>query len=153
MTIQEKAKELFKHMNWTEINNDPDNKIVVITADAHSEAHDSLIKLTYEVSSKTNLSHDSVYRFTMESLGDIADSEGDRDSIIDIADQIEADYMTSDLTEWLNESNYHVEYLTEAIEEYGAKDGFQALSTAQYLAKREAFHIVLDWLHEQVNTQ
>ena len=153
MTIQEKAKELYKHMNWTEINNDPDNKIVVITAEAHSEAHNNLVKLTYEVSSKTNLSNDSVYRFVMESLGSIADSEGSKEEIQDIGHQIEADYMTSDLTEWLNESNYHVEYLTNAMSEYSPKDGFEALRIAQYLAKEEVFYIVLDLLDEQVNTK
>ena len=153
MTIQEKAQELYKHMNWTAINNDPDNKIVVITADAHSEAHNDLIRLTYEVSSKTNLSSDSVYRFTMESLGTIANSEGTKEEIQDLGHQIETDYMTSDLTDWLNESNYHVEYLTRAVSENSPVDGFEALSIAQYLAKEEVFYIVLDWLDEQINTQ
>jgi len=50
----------------------------------------------------------------------------------------ETDIYTSDLTEWLNESENNVYYLGEAIEE-GAEDGFKALSMAQYKAIEELF--------------
>jgi len=50
----------------------------------------------------------------------------------------ETDIYTSDLTEWLNNRNDNVYYLSEAIEE-GAEDGFKALSMAQYKAIEELF--------------
>ena len=153
MTIQEKAQELYKGIDWKEINGDQGNKIVVITAEFKSAVYNDLSTLTLLVSEETSLSNDSVYRFVMESLGSIADSEGSKEEIQDIGHQIEADYMTSDLTEWLNESNYHVEYLSQALSEFSPKDGFDALRIAQYLAKEEVFYIVLDWLDEQVNTK
>jgi len=54
----------------------------------------------------------------------------------------EVSVYTSDLTEWLNKSNYNVHYLTEATEE-GVKDGFQALILAQHRAYESIWQSVI----------
>ena len=54
----------------------------------------------------------------------------------------EVDPYTSGLTKWLNESNYNVYYLSQALDEYREKDGFRALAQAQYLAIEELWNEV-----------
>lgn len=46
---------------------------------------------------------------------------------------IEPDVYTSDLTGWLHSNNSYVYYLTQALEEFDSKDGFQALTMAQQI--------------------
>jgi len=59
---------------------------------------------------------------------------------------IEADCYTSDLTGWLHSNNGYVEYLTQAISEYGCTDGFQALTMAQQIWLEEVAQAVADAL-------
>lgn len=62
---------------------------------------------------------------------------------LDIADfefNIEADCYTSDLTEWLDSDNERVYYLTEVLETYELKDGFELLRYAQYIEKDEVYN-------------
>ncbi len=62
---------------------------------------------------------------------------------LDIADfefDIEADCYTSDLTEWLDSDNERVYYLTEVLETYELKDGFELLRYAQYIEKDEVYN-------------
>ena len=59
---------------------------------------------------------------------------------------IEADCYTSDLTEWLHSNNSYVYYLTQALDEYGCKDGFQALTMAQQIWLEEVAQAVADAL-------
>lgn len=63
------------------------------------------------------------------------------DMLDQLMGEIEADIYTSDLTSWLNSDNRHVYYMTEAVTELGAKEGFQILSGAQYLWKQEYYHL------------
>lgn len=57
------------------------------------------------------------------------------------------DIYTSDLTEWLNSSNWNVGYIEEAQREYGMiEDGFKLLATAQYMAIDEIFSEVVKLL-------
>lgn len=133
-------------MEW--LKDDKGEPMRVIISKSEGKEHDELLNLTFQVSKETQLSMDSVYEFTMNTLEALADStatdENDlRDSGIE---SIEADVYTGDLTAWLNQSNYHVYYLTEALEEYDLKDGFAALAMAQQRAKQEVFTIVLDYL-------
>jgi hypothetical protein len=60
--------------------------------------------------------------------------------------ELEADIYTSDLTAWLNSSNTRVYYLTEALEQFGCKDGFQALTMAQKLEIDEISNAVLNYI-------
>lgn len=147
MKITDKASELYQHMDWQDL--DDGTKRVIVTADATSDPFRELVALTYEVSKNTSLSTDSVYRFTMEALGFIADQDEDAtaDEIQEnIYSDCEPDVYTSQLTEWLNENNNHVYYLTDVLEEYQLQDGFELLRVAQSKAKEEVYTAVLEFL-------
>lgn len=143
-----KAKNLYKVFDWQLL--DDRGERVVTVAEVHTPIwHEAMALLRY-VDEHTSLSMDSQYRFTMEALGIISEQEGNsEDSIREALYNMESDVYTSDLTEWLNESNYHVEYLTEALTEYTPTDGFQLLAMAQGKAKEEAAIAVFDWLLNQ----
>jgi len=57
---------------------------------------------------------------------------------------LEPDVYTSDLTNWLGSRNDFVYYLTEAITEYGAQDGFQALAITQQIWKQEVARAIYE---------
>jgi len=155
-TIQELAQTLYDNMGYKEFpgftENSPKIKKVVITAEYDTPIYKQLLDVTFQVQKSECLSMDSVYKFTCEALGVIADSTGkNEDEIRESIYDIEGDVYTSDLTEWLDESNYHVEYITEALQEYGEfKDGFALLNAAQATAKKDVGNIVLDKLIESV---
>lgn len=70
----------------------------------------------------------------------------------DIFSEIEADVYTSDLTKWLASSEYRVYYLTEVLEEFEPKDGFQLLGLAQIREIEEVYNIGIEfakWLCEE----
>lgn len=90
-----------------------------------------------------NVSEDSAYRFVHEALEHIA--SGDEPDFGEWADA-DTDVYTSSLTEWLNESDFHVEYLGEAAREFGETDGFKLLQIAQYLAREEIYSTTWDTL-------
>jgi hypothetical protein len=67
----------------------------------------------------------------------------------DARSSLEPDIYTSDLTAWLDSRNSRVEYLSEALTEYGSfRHGFQLLAAAQMIEKEEVFQQVLDALAE-----
>lgn len=122
---------------------------IIIKADAKD--HDKLVNLTFVVVQETSLSMDSVYLFTQQVLGIIADKAGEtKDDIEQAGYDIEADTYTSDLTSWLNESNTHVDYITQVLEEYNLKSGFDVLAQAQLLAKSEVYRVVLEEIQKSV---
>jgi len=133
MTIQEKAEKLVSGMTHTVRG---DKTIVIIK---YGELHDTLLNITFEVSEATSLSMDSVYKFTYEAL--VALSENDDTD--EARESIEADTYTGELTAWLAENVNNVDYLTQALKEYTHDDGYQALATAQLLAKQEVFDTVV----------
>ena len=63
--------------------------------------------------------------------------EGTRANAQDAISGIEADVYTHNLTEWLHARADHVYYLTEALEQFEPKDGFQLLAMAQKLQIEE----------------
>lgn len=143
--IKNHAGKLYNAMDWKDRG---DDKIAVIS-ERSGKNYEELLKITFIVNEKTNLSMDSTYRFTMEALGMISDSTGeDEEGLRESLDEIESDAYASSLTSWLNESNYHVYYLEEA-QEYGKLSGFELLSIAQQKAKQEVATIVLDYLLEK----
>ena len=95
------------------------------------------------------LPNDDIYSFIDDALCVLADSaEGnEQDAIM----EIEPDVYTSNLTKWFNNHNGNVYYLTEALEEYGCKDGFQALSMAQAIHKQEVASAVLSGIEQYLN--
>ena len=88
------------------------------------------------------LPSDSVYDVICETLELLQDVETESDAEERIR-EIEADVYTSNLSKWLADHGQNIDYLTQAIEEFGAQDGFNALSTAQYLFKQEIANAVL----------
>jgi hypothetical protein len=145
-TYQEKAKALYDQMEYKKFQRGDEEDTRVIIKDDAADRQE-LIDLTYKVNESTSLSMDSTYKFTMEALALIADSEANNeDDLFELSSQFEADPYTGQLTEWLNESNFHVYYLTQAIEEGLVKDGFEALSMAQVLAKTDVLDVVVNHL-------
>ena len=77
--------------------------------------------------------------YNIDTLGELEDK---RSEIIDNL----VDIYTSDLTAWLDSNNNNVYYLSEAMEEGSADDGFSLLALAQYKAIDEVFSEVYDLL-------
>lgn len=83
---------------------------------------------------------DAIGQYDIETPDDL---DNNRSEIVDGL----VDVYTSDLTAWLNSSNFNVYYMTEAQEEFGAEtDGFKILSMAQYKAIDEIFSEVAELL-------
>ena len=55
---------------------------------------------------------------------------------------------TSDLTGWLNASNYNVYYLTEALQEYSPNDGFNLLTSAWCKCQYEIYNAVIKAIND-----
>ena len=95
---------------------------------------------------------DSCYRFAEECCCNFLDNvevgeyENLEEIFENVRDCIEADIYTSALTEWLNESNSNVYYLTEVLEEYNPEDGFILLAEAQRRRKEEIYTIIFNML-------
>lgn len=65
----------------------------------------------------------------------------------DAYDQLEADSDTRDLTTWLGSRPIRIDYLTEALKEYGALgSGFDLLVAAQLIERQEVFDVAYDSL-------
>jgi len=89
----------------------------------------------------------NTYHSILSAMGDydissIDDLEDYRHEIVDGI----VDCYTSELTSWLNSHNSNTYYLTQAIQEHGASDGFDALALAQYLAINEIYTEVINLL-------
>ena len=139
------AKKLFKHHEKTEQR----NAFYSFTSEA-MEAHDPV----YEALSGgmhdmvKHLDEDSVYEYTVEAIDHVIEGRiksTDDCDVFEWADS-DTDVYTSDLTEWLNRSDWNVGYLTDALKEYGETDGFKALQIAQLKAREEVYRMVLDVL-------
>ena len=96
--------------------------------------------------------NDSIYRFGRECIVDFIDNAevGEYEYLDEIfgkvRDALEADDYTSDLTEWLNERNDNVYYLTEVLEDGIPEDGFTLLQDAQVKHKNEIYTIIFNML-------
>jgi hypothetical protein len=75
------------------------------------------------------LPDDTTYQFIEKCAEAIANS--DEGSEQDAISDLEADVYTNNLTAWLHARADHIEYLTQALEEFGAREGSQALMIAQ----------------------
>ena len=130
-TKAEKALEIFEHHPKTETR----AAFYCFKGEAIVEDNPYYVALR-EVVHTNNVSEDSAYRFVHEALEHIA--SGDKPDFGEWADA-DTDVYTSSLTEWLNESEAHVEYLGEAAREFGADEGYKLLQMAQYLAREEIY--------------
>jgi hypothetical protein len=71
-------------------------------------------------------------------IAELGDYESNEDNARDRVSEIEPDVYTYDLTKWLNARVDHVEYLSEAIKQFGGDlDGYKALAVAQSLQIQE----------------
>lgn len=96
--------------------------------------------------------NDYTYQFIVDSLDAIRLHEEQEES----SEAIQADIFTSYLTRWLDSANSRVGYVTQALEEFTYKDGFELLSNAQLIERLEVFDIVWDACEERaalLNTQ
>lgn len=63
---------------------------------------------------------------------------------------LEVPVYTADLTNWLSESNYHVFYIDDAINEHCQSEGFKVLSSAYYLAAQELCFEIITAIENEV---
>ena len=141
-TLQEKAETMLKQFEQ-KIRDADNRKFYCLKDEAENreiyqdicmEAHGDMLPDDYK------------YDFIVEALEAIAESEeGEEEETIY---EIEADCYTSELTAWLNSHNSRVYYLTEALEEFECKDGFQALAIAQQKEKMEVAFSILNSLNK-----
>jgi len=91
--------------------------------------------------------------FAYDFLSDLADNNIeyiDSDVISDsTADDVSI--YTSDLTSFLCADANNVYYLTEAMREYELKDGFDALSMAEIIARHEVYQAIADFINDIVD--
>lgn len=101
------------------------------------------------------LPDDDIYERVQDCVSAISemDDDSEEDDISERLQELEADCYTKDLTDWLGSNNYNVYYLTQALEEYEIKDGFKALSTAQYLYIQEIAGNVLSALKDEAEEE
>ncbi len=152
--IQEKAKEflsLFKRF-------EKDNKVIwAFSNEAFKEENKEIYEKMNRVIWDLNGGSDFVFEGVVCCLDWLSNSDYEtieeaRDDLDEEVDNV-VDVYTSDLTSWLNENNNNVYYLTEALEEYDVKDGFQALALAQYKAIYEIYEAVLNLIKKEIEKE
>lgn len=95
------------------------------------------------------LPDDYKYEFINDALCALTDcTPGEEEEAIN---EIEPDCYTSNLTGWLHSRNDRAYYLTQALEEFDSKDGFQALSIAQQIEKQDVARLVLEGIKEYID--
>jgi len=142
-TVSELAKEA---LEWFETGTRDSGEEFVKTKDGRPEWLTNLIFTAHG----GMVPDDHRYKFIKDALQYISDQDEDAD--LDCP-EIKADIYTSDLTKWLHSRNDRVYYLTEALEEYEIKDGFQALYLAQLCERGEVYDSVLNSLRELCENQ
>ena len=143
-TVNELAKEA---LGWFITDTRDNGEEFVKTKDGRPDWLGNLIFTAHD----GMLPDDYRYKFIENSLQYIADQDEDADDLD--CPEIEADSYTSELTKWLHSRNDRVYYLTEALEEYGTNDGFQALYLAQLCERGEVYDSVLSSLRELYDAQ
>jgi hypothetical protein len=97
------------------------------------------------------LPDDTVYQLIEKCAEAIANS--DEGSEQDAVSDLEADIYTNDLTAWLHARADHIYYLTQALEEFEAKEGCQALMIAQKIQIDEVGACLVSELEKIVDDQ
>lgn len=121
-TIHELAEIAVKH--FTTINRaDSTDQIVVLTKESPEWLRDVVME-----AHGSSMPDDLIYAHIRDVIDALADDDSDPQGVIS---EMEADVYTRDLIAWLASDVGYTDYMTQAIEEYGAKDGFSILSCAQ----------------------
>jgi len=145
MTINKKAEKYYKQFKNIKRGEDT---ITVFTDNASEKLRNSVYKAHGD-----RLPTDWIFDKYQSILSAITEYDNNSEDDLqenrwEIVDCL-VDVYTSDLTSWLNDSNYNVYYIDEAIQEYGpTEDGFKLLQLAQYKAIDDIFSYVYDLLCE-----
>ena len=143
-TIAEKAQYIRSFFERKEVPTDRNKAGFIWINKDHNNAE--ITELCHTAHS-WNLPDDFIYSRIVEALDCLVEREPENeDNARERLEELEADIYTSDLTAWLNSSNNRVYYLTEALKEFGYKDGFNALMAAQKLEIDEISNAVLDYI-------
>ena len=130
MNITEKAKYCRSFFELKEVTRNGEKKSIYINKDHENETITDLCRSAHE--NGEILPDDFRYSKIVDTLDMIINREPEtEEEAHDYILEMEADIYTSDLTAWLNSSNNRVYYLTEALEQFECKDGFNALAMAQ----------------------
>jgi hypothetical protein len=144
--LQKLATKLNECFEYKTFDKGTDKERTIVTIKDESvigkDLHDICIRLVY---GNNKAGDNYTYQWTWTALDIIANAK-DEDEIQDLFNEQEASIYTHDLTAWLHSRCDRVYYITQAINEYDSKDGFQVLSTAQYCEMREVFEDVLSQL-------
>ena len=140
------SKKIEKYLNQFETKQRGEETIVVFKANRGQELFDSVFKAHGDslpsdwLFDKYQSILSTLSGYTIDELDDVEEYRSEIvDSLVDV--------YTSDLTAWLNSSNYNVYYITEAQEEYGTEtDGFKILQMAQYKAIDDIYQEVINLL-------
>lgn len=131
-TLKEKINQIKNAFKWQE---EP-KKIYVLNDKVDEELKSIILNpYTFKIDNYHYEWHADAMDIISDAIEDLEDISEIIQAIEDIEFYIEADTYTKDLTEWLNSNIERVYYLEDAIKEYGATDGFQILTFAQYAEK------------------
>ena len=139
-------KKINHYLSFFEYKKRGDDDIVVLTDNAPQNLKDSVMK-AYGNRLSDNWIFDKYHSIldalTQYDINGPDDLDNTRSEIVDGL----VDPWTSNLTAWLNSSNYNVYYITEAQEEFGPEtDGFKILQMAQYKAIDDIYGRIVDLL-------
>ena len=139
-------KKIEKYLSFFEYKKRGNDNIVILADNAPQDLQDSISKahgncLPYNwIFDKYRSILDALMQYNINSSDDL---NNNRSEIVDGL----VDPYTSNLTAWLNSSNYNVYYITEAQEEFGPEtDGFKILQMAQYKAIDDIYGHIVDLL-------
>lgn len=142
--VAEEARQLFERVEAKSAEDAPKYAFKLDVIQSNDRVYRAISDALYSLD---GISHDSAYRFAVETLDLIEDAD-DEDEAERMIEEMEPDVYTSSLTEWLNEHNAHVYYMTQAAEEYGTTDGFNQLQVAQKLCMEEVAREILEAVKE-----
>jgi hypothetical protein len=143
------SKEILDRMEWEKrtsgdeyvVYNDGDRKLVYKDGEMQDFFHE--IHNTF-----SKMPDDNIYEEIYHQLCNISecDTDGDLEDVAqDHEDQwCESEAYTINILKWLSSSLDYVDYMTQAIREYGADDGYQVLSTANFIWKRDVLLAVVN---------
>lgn len=151
MNISELAQTYYDQFTTKKVTRDGEEKTIVHFVDNRDQAlYDSVYSAHGD-----RLPNDWIFEtyrailgsisdYSIETIDDLHDNRGEIiDGLVDV--------YTSDLTAWLNDSNYNVSYIDDAIREFGApEEGTSVLSQAQYMAIDEIFGEVATLLENNI---
>lgn len=112
-----------------------------------TEDHEALSDAIYRLN---DIARDYAYEWTRNYLQHVAETV-DLDDLEEVAQTWSSesvDVYTSDLTEWLAASNYHIGYIDEVLQEWEPKTGSDLLTGAQEKARYDVAQAINEVLEK-----